>query len=65
MKRRGRRKRRATSFNPNRDYVTSAVREYLKTGGKITHLKAEDVNFEVFITAKESGSAADDFLAGE
>lgn len=65
MKRRGRWKRRATSFNPNRDYVTSAVQEYLKLGGKITHLKAEDENFEIFITAKESGEAADQFLAGD
>ena len=47
--RRGRRKKRGTSFNPNHEYVSSAVREYLDKGGKITRLKAEKENFEIFM----------------
>jgi len=46
MRRQGRRKNRGIAFNPNREYLSSAVSEYLSKGGKITQLKAEDENFQ-------------------
>ncbi|MBU2645270.1 hypothetical protein KKI24_11215 [bacterium] len=62
MKRRGRRKNQGTSFSPNREYVSSAILEYLKTGGKITLIKAEDENYENFMNSKVSGTAVHEYL---
>jgi hypothetical protein len=39
-----RRRRRHLSFDPNSQYIANAVEEYLKGGGKITHLEAQTEN---------------------
>ena len=36
------RRRRHLSFNPNSQFIAEAVEEYLKGGGKITQLEAQD-----------------------
>ncbi len=65
MKRRGRRKNRGTSFSPSQEYVSSAILEYLKTGGKITQIKAEDENYEGFMNSKVSGEAVHEYLTDD
>lgn len=58
------RKKRGSSFNPNRSQINSAVEDFLKKGGKVTKLEADDTNYERFMSGKESASTVDDFLNG-
>ena len=60
--RRGRRSRKAISFNPNRNFVSSAVEEYLKSGGTITKIEIDEDAYQAFIKMRDA--AADDFLKG-
>ncbi len=57
-------KRKSVSFQPTRNDIQAAVDEYLKKGGKITKLEANDVNYEDFMRQKESYSAINDFFLG-
>lgn len=58
-----RRRRRHLSFNPSRQYVEDAVKEYLNEGGKITQLEAQPDSFkkDSWLTVEDS-KEADDFL---
>lgn len=59
----GRRSRKkGVSFNPNRNYISSAVDEYLKNGGKITKIEMDEEAYEAFVKMRDA--AADDFLRG-
>lgn len=60
--RRGRRSRKAVSFNPNHGYIDSAVEEYLKNGGTIKKIEIDEEAYQAFIKMRDA--AADDFLNG-
>ena len=60
--RRGRKAKKRTSFNPNREYVQDAVNEFLKDGGTITKIEMDEKAYQAFIKLRDA--AADDFLNG-
>ncbi len=51
---------RRKSFNPNHNYVKSAVDEFLKNGGVIKKIEIDDEAYQAFIKIRDA--AADDFL---
>ncbi|PCI30420.1 MAG: hypothetical protein COB67_01875 [SAR324 cluster bacterium] len=61
---RRKRKRKATSFNPNHQFVDSAVEDYLKKGGKIQKIDSIKDSYEGFISLREQVAPADEFLLG-
>ncbi len=58
------RRRKAVNFNPNRDYIESAVDDFLKNGGKIKKVQAGPENFVDFISGQKDREEYD-FLMGE
>ncbi|MBU2512811.1 hypothetical protein KJ966_15850 [bacterium] len=60
-----RRGKKSTSFKPNHDEINSAVEEYLKNGGVIKKIAADDNNLQQFVQQKESSSIVDEFLFGQ
>lgn len=60
--RRGRRARKAVSFNPNHKEIDNAVEEYLKSGGTIKKIEIDEEAYQAFIKMRDA--AADDFLNG-
>ncbi len=60
--RRGRRK--TVSFNPNRQYVSESVQEFLNKGGKITRIKSIERSYTDFVALTDSQASVDDFLMG-
>ncbi|MEN7982541.1 MAG: hypothetical protein ABFQ65_03780 [Nanoarchaeota archaeon] len=64
----GPRKRRKNRipFNPNSQFIESAVKDYLKNGGKITRFEANDKDYKTFVeNRKDFSSGADEFLRNE
>ena len=61
-RRRGRRK--AVSFNPGHGYIDSAVEDFLRGGGTITKVEANQENYQAFLLMKDKMPAANDFLMG-
>ena len=57
-------KQRTRSFSPDKSFVEAAIDVYLKNGGRITLLKADDKNLKDFTAKKEFSSAVDEFLSG-
>ena len=55
--------RKSVSFNPNRNYIKSAIDKYLKDGGKITKIEMDEEAYQAFIKMRDA--AADDFLRGQ
>lgn len=55
--------KRGVSFNPNRNYINSAVEEYLKEGGKITKIEIDDESYQEFVKIRDAVST-DEFLNG-
>ena len=60
---RGRKRKTQSTFQPNSNYVESAVDQFLQSGGKITKVVDLEDHFESFVGAKE-GNSADSFLLG-
>ena len=60
--RRGRRAKKSVSFNPNRNFVKSAVEDFLKNGGTIKKIEIDEEAYKAFIKIRDA--AADDFLRG-
>ncbi len=59
------RKKKSKSFDPNRDFVDQAVKDYIGNGGKITRIEdLSDDDFEKFIAHRDSVPPADEFLLG-
>ena len=57
------RRRRHLAFNPNSQFIAEAVEEYLKGGGKITQLEAQDEkNKQDSWMMIDDTKEADDFL---
>lgn len=52
----------ATPFHIERTEINKAVEEYLKNGGKITKLVADDESYIDFINKRDAFVTADDFL---
>ena len=55
-------KRKSTAFRPTRNEIQSAVETYLKNGGQITKLEANDENYKDFMNQKDSYSSITDFF---
>ncbi|MBU2645369.1 hypothetical protein KKI24_11745 [bacterium] len=61
-----RRSRKGTiSFDPNRQYIEEAIAAYLKNGGKINHIKADEKSFENSWMINDVSSDVDEFLNGQ
>ena len=60
--RKGRRSKKSVSFNPNSNYVKSAVDDFLKNGGTIKKIEIDEEAYSEFIKMRDA--AADDFLKG-
>lgn len=57
------RRRKRSSFNPNRQYVTDAIEEFLSSGGKIKQLEAQkEANSANSWLVVEDNQEADEFL---
>lgn len=59
-----RRKRKKSDFDPNHEFVDSAVTSFLKAGGHITKVETIEKSYQGFLAVKESLSPADEFLLG-
>lgn len=60
--RRGRKAKRSVSFDPNHNYVKSAVDDFLKNGGTIKKIEMDEEAYKSFVKMRDA--AADDFLKG-
>ena len=56
-----RKRKKQTSFNPNRSYIDESVRLYLQDGGKITKIIPDENSYKIFMSMNDP-SAANDFL---
>ena len=59
-----RQRRGSVSFNPDRQFVASAVEEFLNKGGKIEQLKPSDISFRQSMNVNDGSLDADEFLLG-
>ncbi len=57
-----RHRRGSVSFNPDRQFVSNAVEEFLKQGGKIEQLKPDERSFRQTMSRHEGSLDADEFL---
>jgi hypothetical protein len=57
-----RRRRGSVSFNPDSQFVSSAVEDFLKQGGKIERLQPNENSFEQTMARHEGSLDADEFL---
>jgi argininosuccinate lyase len=56
-------RKRGISFKTSHEEIESAVSEYLKNGGKITKLEANDSNYISYLNGREP-FLVDEFLSG-
>jgi len=52
------------SFNPDKQYVAVAVEEFLKKGGRISHIEVAERDTQDIIASGEGSLDADEFLLG-
>lgn len=57
----GRGRKKKTDFNPNHDFVSSAVEDFIKNGGKIRKVP---LDYVLFMGGKAQIAPADEFLLG-
>ncbi len=58
-------KKKSKRFNPNREYLNEAVKDYFEKGGKITRVVDISEDYESIVGHLEVNSPlADDFLLG-
>ena len=57
-----RHRRGSISFNPDRQFISNAVDEFLKQGGKIEQLKPDERSFKETMARHEGSLDADEFL---
>lgn len=62
IKRRGRKG--SISFNPDRQYVASAVEAFLNNGGRIEQLKPDESSFKSAMDRNDGSLDVDEFLLG-
>ena len=58
------RRKKGKSFSIDHSEIEKAVNEYLKNGGKITKLEANDSNYIDYIKSGSSPFLVDEFLLG-
>ncbi len=58
------RKKRSVSFDPNHGDVKQAMDEYLKQGGKITKMKADEKSYRKYAGLNNPPRDIDEFLKG-
>ena len=59
-----RQRRGSVSFNPDRQYVASAVEDFLKSVGKIDVLKPDETSLKTSMNRHDGSLDADEFLLG-
>jgi hypothetical protein len=59
-----RRGKKSKGFNPNRDFLDTAMEDYLQRGGKITKVIEVPEEAELIARFKENCPPADEFLMG-
>ncbi len=64
IKIRRRQRKGSVSFNPDRRFLEGAVEDYLKNGGKIVQIAADEKSFEHSMERHEGSLDADEFLLG-
>ncbi len=57
--------KKTTPFKPNHDEIDSAIKEYLKNGGVIKKITADNDNLQQFVAQKGTSSVVDEFLFGQ
>jgi hypothetical protein len=61
---RGGRKKKENSFNPNREFISDAVEKFLKKGGTIKKMEAKGGDLKQFVSLPDDDSSID-FLFNE
>ncbi len=56
--------KKSKGFDPNRDFLNEAVKDYVKRGGKITKIIDVTEDYDRFCGHNETLPPADDFLMG-
>ncbi len=64
IKKRSRRSKKSTSFQPNEDFIRQATEDFIKQGGKITRIVDVREQYEDFLAYREASNPADEFLLG-
>lgn len=59
VKRAGRRKKKSVRFNPSREYLENAIRDYIEKGGKIKKIENELEEYDMFINRYRSRGLED------
>ncbi len=57
-----RRRKGSVSFEPDRQYIETAVSDFLKNGGKIEQLTPDESSFQNSMTRHDGSLDADEFL---
>ncbi len=59
-----RKRKKSKMFNPNREFLDTAMEDYIQRGGKITKIIEVSEDAELIGKFKESCPPADEFLMG-
>ena len=54
----------SVSFNPDSQFIETAVNDFLKNGGKIVQLKPDESSFKHSMNRHDGSLDADEFLLG-
>ncbi|MCG8339083.1 MAG: hypothetical protein MJE63_31620 [Proteobacteria bacterium] len=54
----------SVSFNPDSQFIETAVNDFLKNGGKIEQLKPDESSFKHSMNRHDGSLDADEFLLG-
>ena len=54
----------SVSFNPDRQFISSAVEDFLNKGGKIERLEPDESSFKMSMNRHDGSLDADEFLLG-
>ena len=57
--------KKSKGFDPNRDYLNDAVKDYLERGGRIKKVVDITEDYDQFGTVQDALIPADDFLMGQ
>ncbi len=55
----GRRRKKGISFNPNKEFLDNAKKEFMKNGGKVTKIPPVDSELTTYIKPYRSPAAID------
>lgn len=60
-----RKNKKSKGFNPNRDYLNEAMKDYIERGGKITKIVEVEDDYQNVTSFSDSGTFVDDFLMSQ